>query len=175
MNKIKDNILVGTHKNIDVYLSTGSNQFRTKDERITNYYDSFAKVTEAIDRMLSAETQLKLKDLKLTQPMLTSNGDKVTLTGFNRTDSNYLVVKDGKSENYGGHLFPVEPWVEQALLRRAELEKEVKDLTTRLDRISISKRGYYGGRIAAEDYPELIGNLQHAITKAAKLAKEMAK
>lgn len=169
-----DDVMVGEHRGIEIFLNKTLAKFHAKDERIAGWYESFDKVTETIDRKLAAETKLKLSGLKVELPVYTTHGQLLTIVGINRSDGTFMFKEKGEKAYDGGAVYPVLPWLEKLLGRRREVADELRKIDKQLDGLGITSRHGYYGRIDVERYEERIKALQENHATALKSAERRA-
>jgi hypothetical protein len=125
-------------------------------------FPSFEDARAKIDTDVQAAQRLAAKNIKFNSSLLSEEGEIILITGINRNTS--MINND-----LGRSLYPNVSWLQNDLLRKKEIKKELNQIEERISKFAISnQRGY--GRMSADEYPLKLVKLQETINEQTERA-----
>ncbi len=158
--------IVETYKGYDIILIESLRFTARLCDEDTITADTANEIREAVDTRIKAEA----KSIRLNIPVLTGKGDRATVTGIHMGTSQ-MIGKGLDKSGHTTHVYPVAPWVQDAIAERERLRSELGAAEERLDSIAISlSRGY--GRMDAEEVRPKIADFHDEYNAAYDKAHE---
>jgi hypothetical protein len=183
MSEVADTtkLLVREYKDFTIELETrgysawnfivSDEDFHGSDDYGNRSFPSLKAAMEAIDKQLADDVKVSIMALsEVREPVLDETGRAMTITGLHRGTSAALV--EG-SKPYNGYVYPMLPWVADALHRQIEIREELEKLRSKLHKVHVRIGVGYGRKIAVEYYASRVKQLQKEIQAARKLAESM--
>jgi hypothetical protein len=164
------------HKNIqiDVVYQFNKVQFaviHAEFENRNSLYDTLDNAHAAIDRYYQTKDRLSIKDATISEDVLLSNGDLVTVTGIHRGTGEAKITRQQTTrfqkskDTHKGDVYANRPWVKAQLDELNIVCARVRQLESSLRNVKVRIGGdCYGRKVDIERYEGLVTKLQNEIT-----------